>query len=177
MARSIPIYCHSENNKGIWKARNILQKSIYIFSSRQYEILDDGKRARNDNFDKSCPFMKIDIWPIAVSQVYSYVHLFQAEGLLFSDKCNFFGAFYDDKMVGICGLLGATLKCDYVFPEYRHRGIGTEMVKFRLVLLHDAGRKRAYAHCMPASRGIYLRCGGMIKKEYRNGIALIELRP
>jgi predicted acetyltransferase len=96
-----------------------------------------------------------------------------AEGLLPFGASTFFILEVDGEAVGCCAIRWAAvpiLKSDYILPAFRRRGFGEVMVRFRLNLIRQSGYRRAKAHCTPASRNIYIACGGQPGRPFKNGI-------
>ncbi len=102
------------------------------------------------------------------------------DGIIFSDKCIFNGMFYNELLIGFCGLLiknnKAILKCDYILPEYRKRGYLMEMIDFRKIYIktHYPVISIIEANCTKLALNSHLKCGAKIIKVYKNGITQIR---
>jgi hypothetical protein len=106
----------------------------------------------------------------------AYVMLGKREGLIFGKGIEFYGAYLDNVIVGFCGIKRmkslAWLKCDYVFGDYRRRGVLMEMINYRLELLKDY--KIIRANCTPKATGAHIKSGAKVIKIYHNGITQVE---
>lgn len=96
------------------------------------------------------------------------------DGILFTQSIDYLGYFDGDVLIAFAGYKtlsrSAWLKCDYVMPNYRRKGIMTELTKRRLEILRGCN---IYANCTPASVGLHIRLGAGIVRTYKNGIVRV----
>ena len=114
---------------------------------------------------------------IDYSVIIPYKEEAEKAGLKFLDTCQYFGIYSDEILLGFCALLysgnKATFKCEYVFPQFRRRGLLKYMLKERIMILKLKGIQHAEANCTPMSRNVHLSMGGVAKMVYKNGITKI----
>jgi len=93
------------------------------------------------------------------------------EGLVFNHHTEFYGYFVDGTLAGFAGMMyyrsKVVLQSDYVLPQYRKRGIYTELIRYRLVIARKRGYRCVEINCLPASEGANLRLGAKVTKVYK----------
>lgn len=81
------------------------------------------------------------------------------------------------EVVGVCGYLvkGKTgyLKFEYVIPEFRNRGILSEMIDMRIARLKELGVEKIVVNCMPMSLSSHIKKGAKILEKYKYGGAKV----
>jgi hypothetical protein len=104
-------------------------------------------------------------------EIEPYINQAKKEKLFFNTHTEYHGYYIDDKLVAFCGIMyfrnKAVLKNDYVFPEYRSRGICTEMIDYRLKLLKEKGYKIIEANCTKDALSIHIKAGAKVVREYK----------
>lgn len=89
--------------------------------------------------------------------------------LIYTPDANHYGYFEDDKIIGIIAIKAIKrvwrIKSFFVLPEYRHRGIGNEMLQF---LIKDNAKFDCYAS--QHSYRLFERHGFNPIKTYKNTV-------
>ena len=58
-------------------------------------------------------------------------------------------------------------------PVHRNKGLATELLMTRLMLLKGMGYKNIEANCTDMSLGLHLKQGAKIKEKFKNGITKV----
>lgn len=99
------------------------------------------------------------------------------DGILLSEKATIFGYYDGERLVAVTGvILGkkAYFKMSYTIPSMRKRGICRKLLAHCISYSKSKGIKSGYANCTESSINTYLSFGGVITKEYKNGIKRVE---
>ena len=99
------------------------------------------------------------------------------DGILLSEKATIFGYYDGERLVAVTGvILGkkAYFKMSYTIPSMRKRGICRKLLAHCISYSKSKGIKSGYANCTESSVNTYLSFGGVITKEYKNGIKRVE---
>ncbi len=100
------------------------------------------------------------------------------DGILFTDKADYYGIYEDNILKGFSAIKyngsKALLKCQYVLPEYRKKGLLMLMLKDNLEILKRSGIKIAEANCTKMSVNVHLKVGAKVVKVFKNGITQIR---
>ena len=99
------------------------------------------------------------------------------DGILLSEKATIFGYYEGERLVAVTGvILGkkAYFKMSYTIPSMRKRGICRKLLAHCISYSKSKGIKSGYANCTESSINTYLSFGGVITKEYKNGIKRVE---
>lgn len=93
--------------------------------------------------------------------------LAEKEDLVFCDKTEYIGYYLNDKLVGFSGYIEyknkVIFKNHFVVPEYRRRGIFTEMFNYLMSIF----TKPIEATCTDMSINLYLKNNFKIIKTYK----------
>jgi GNAT superfamily N-acetyltransferase len=91
--------------------------------------------------------------------------------MTFSKKANYLGAFIENQLIGCVGWMEFSetikLKAGFVLPEFRKRGIYTELCEKRFVLLRPKG-KIMVANCTASALPYHLKAGAKIIQVYKH---------
>lgn len=108
---------------------------------------------------RECTFLEIE----------PFKKLANKEGIHISKDFSYIG-YFDDKLLGFVAYTidknKATFRNDFVFPEYRHKGIYRDLNNFRLNLMKTKGIKNVEVNCKPTSLPLHLKCGGKITRTF-----------
>lgn len=89
-----------------------------------------------------------------------------------------FAAYIEEELVGFnCVVIkkqNARLKSDYVFKEFRNKGIYNLMFQYRIDYCIQERVKKMTAFCSPMSLGTFLRYGFSPKSKTKYGIIYVE---
>lgn len=99
------------------------------------------------------------------------------DGILLSEKATIFGYYDGERLVAVTGvILGkkAYFKMSYTIPSMRKRGICRKLLAHCISYSKSKGIKSGYANCTESSINIYMSFGGIVTKEYKNGIKRVE---
>jgi len=99
------------------------------------------------------------------------------DGILLSEKATIFGYYEGERLVAVTGvILGkkAYFKMSYTIPSMRKRGICRKLLAHCISYSKSKGIKSGYANCTESSVNTYMSFGGVITKEYKNGIKRVE---
>lgn len=99
------------------------------------------------------------------------------DGILLSEKATIFGYYEGERLVAVTGvILGkkAYFKMSYTIPSMRKRGICRKLLAHCISYSKSKGIKSGYANCTESSINTYLSFGGIVTKEYKNGIKRVE---
>jgi GNAT superfamily N-acetyltransferase len=99
------------------------------------------------------------------------------DGILLSEKATIFGYYDGEQLVAVTGvILGkkAYFKMSYTIPSMRKRGIFRKLLAHCISYSKSKGIKSGYANCTESSINTYLSFGGIVTKEYKNGIKRVE---
>jgi len=99
------------------------------------------------------------------------------DGILLSEKATIFGYYDGERLVAVTGvILGkkAYFKMSYTIPSMRKRGIFRKLLAHCISYCKSKGIKSGYANCTESSINTYLSFGGIVTKEYKNGIKRVE---
>jgi len=99
------------------------------------------------------------------------------DGILLSEKATIFGYYDGERLVAVTGvILGkkAYFKMSYTIPSMRKRGICRKLLAHCISYSKSKGIKSGYANCTESSVNTYMSFGGVITKEYKNGIKRVE---
>lgn len=103
----------------------------------------------------------------------------EKEGLLFPKKdAKFFCMLDNDEVIGFAGMNlfknKAILKNVFILEEHRGKGLATELIKVRILLLKGIGIKIVEANCTKMSLNMHLKQGAKIVRTYKNGITKVS---
>lgn len=99
------------------------------------------------------------------------------DGILLSEKATIFGYYDGELLVAVTGvILGkkAYFKMSYTIPSMRKRGIFRKLLAHCISYAKSKGIKSGYANCTESSINTYMSFGGIVTKEYKNGIKRVE---
>jgi len=99
------------------------------------------------------------------------------DGILLSEKATIFGYYEGERLVAVTGvILGkkAYFKMSYTIPSMRKRGICRKLLAHCISYSKSKGIKSGYANCTESSINTYMSFGGIVTKEYKNGIKRVE---
>jgi len=99
------------------------------------------------------------------------------DGILLSEKATIFGYYDGERLVAVTGvILGkkAYFKMSYTIPSMRKRGICRKLLAHCISYSKSKGIKSGYANCTESSINTYMSFGGIVTKEYKNGIKRVE---
>ena len=99
------------------------------------------------------------------------------DGILLSEKATIFGYYEGERLVAVAGvILGkkAYFKMSYTIPSMRKRGIFRKLLAHCISYAKSKGIKSGYANCTESSINTYMSFGGIVTKEYKNGIKRVE---
>lgn len=101
----------------------------------------------------------------------------QEAGLLFTESTEMKLLLLDGVPVGYCGICykpRVMLKCEYVLPEHRRKGLLKYMIIQRLAeIKFKRGKRTAEANCTPLSLSVHIGCGAVEHKVFKNGITQV----
>ena len=116
--------------------------------------------------------------PISLAVVLTYKDRMKKEGILFSDKAEYFCLYVNDQAVGFYGVKwagrSATFKCDWTMPNNRRQGHLYMATILRLARCKERGVKTVYANCTPMAFGTHRKLGAKIVKRYKNGVVRVK---
>ena len=122
----------------------------------------------------------VEIAPCALEDLGPWRGAAEREGILFSQQVDMF-AVRLRKNAGIAGFFGirwfhgsAVLKCVYVLPEYRRRGLFRLMTEYSLRLIRSRGIERVDAHATAMSASMYLHLGAVLIRRFKFGGAAVR---
>lgn len=118
------------------------------------------------------------IRPITINDIGNLKEVSEKEGLLFPKITpTFLGVYMAKKLIGFGGwtIKGnkATIKCDYIIPEYRKKGIGGYLLRTRIELLRSKGIKNIQANATKLALNMHKSAGAKVVKEFKNGITQV----
>lgn len=99
------------------------------------------------------------------------------DGILMSEKATIFGYYDGELLVAVTGvILGkkAYFKMSYTIPSMRKMGIFRKLLAHCISYSKSKGIKSGYANCTESSINTYMSFGGIVTKEYKNGIKRVE---
>jgi GNAT superfamily N-acetyltransferase len=100
------------------------------------------------------------------------------DGILLSEKATIFGFYDNGSLVAVTGVIfrgkKAYFKMSYTIPSMRKRGIFRKLLAHCISYSKSKGIKSGYANCTESSINTYMSFGGIVTKEYKNGIKRVE---
>ncbi len=98
--------------------------------------------------------------------------------LSFNKWCRYYAYYLDHKVVGFCAIRfykeKGILRYGYVLPEFRRKGIHSQMTLARLSIMRAAGLKVAQSNCTQMSLGSMLKLGATVVRKFDNGITQVQ---
>jgi GNAT superfamily N-acetyltransferase len=122
--------------------------------------------------------MPMEIRKLKLNDIIPYKTMAIKDGILFSDKADYYGIYEENILKGFSAIKytanKAILKCEYVLPEYRRKGLLMRLIKDNLTVLKQNGILTAEANCTKMSVNAHLKSGAKVVKVYKNGITQIR---
>jgi len=102
----------------------------------------------------------------------------EKDGILFSSNSDYYGFYIDGEFFGFGAVLykgqDATSKSDWIFPEYRRKGLYLKVYPMKKQMAFDRGIRYLHGHCTEMSIGAHVQMGADVIKVYKNGITKIR---
>ena len=120
----------------------------------------------------------MEVKQVTLADILPYKNKAVKEGILFNDKADYYAIYEGNKLKGFSAIKytgsKAVLKCEYVLPEYRGKGLLILMLKDNLETLKRSGIKIAEANCTKMSVNVHIKAGAKVIKVFKNGITQIR---
>lgn len=122
----------------------------------------------------------LTITQISFEQIETYKSVVKKERVTLDNppEAVWFGAHQNNELVGFAAAVikkkSARLKSDYVFKEYRGKGIYNELFKHRLQYVKEQNVKTVTAFCTKLSLGTFMRYGFKPYSQNRYGIMFVK---
>lgn len=120
----------------------------------------------------------MEIKKVKLNDILPYKKDAVKEGILFTDKADYYAIYDDNMLMGFSAIKytvnKAILKCEYVLPKYRNKGLLMCMIKDNLLVLKRNGILTAEANCTKMSINAHLKSGAKVVRVFKNGITQIR---